>query len=152
MKKRRGLIYIGLALALFAGYGALRGVVWEGSTNLHTLMEVAATLLALFVGAMALVRFYTRKTNLFLLIGTGFVGTALLDGYHALVTSAFFAARMAILDWMMPGMDGVEVCRKLRRMSDSRLLYILLLTAKGRQEDIVAGLEAGGRRRDSRRR
>ena len=40
---------------------------------------------------MALLRFYTKKNNTFLLIGTRFLGTALLDGYHAVVTSAFFA-------------------------------------------------------------
>ncbi|MCH8331052.1 MAG: hypothetical protein IH946_06690, partial [Bacteroidetes bacterium] len=51
-------------------------------------MEGIATLLALVVGTMALVRFYSKKNNTFLFIGTGFLGTALLDGYHAIVTSA----------------------------------------------------------------
>jgi PAS domain-containing protein len=80
---------VGLGLGLV--YVALRGSAWQGSVALHTLMEVAATLLAAVVGAMALVRFYSAKGNTFLFVGTGFLGAALLDGYHALVTSVWFA-------------------------------------------------------------
>ncbi len=54
-------------------------------------MEAVATLMALTVGLIALVRFYTKKSNAFLYLGAGFVGTALLDGYHAVVTSQWFA-------------------------------------------------------------
>ncbi|RMF88780.1 MAG: DNA-binding response regulator [Nitrospinota bacterium] len=50
---------------------------------------------------------------------------------------------LAILDWMMPGMDGLEVCQKVRATPRLQHLYLLLLTAKNRPEDIVAGLEAG---------
>lgn len=57
---------------------------------LHTHMEIIATILAAIIGVMALVRFYSKKDNLFLFIGTGFLGTAFLDGYHALVTSVVF--------------------------------------------------------------
>jgi DNA-binding response OmpR family regulator len=53
------------------------------------------------------------------------------------------APRVAILDWMMPGMDGVQVCQEVRRRPQSKPVYIILLTARGRAEDIVAGLEAG---------
>lgn len=53
------------------------------------------------------------------------------------------APQIAILDWMMPGLDGIEVCRKVRQMPEPRLVYILLLTAKGRREDILEGLGAG---------
>ncbi len=53
------------------------------------------------------------------------------------------APSLAILDWMMPGMDGAEVCLKARATAGDRLLYIVLLTAKGRKEDIVEGLTAG---------
>lgn len=51
--------------------------------------------------------------------------------------------RLAILDWMMPGMDGVEVCRKIRETETQARIYIILLTAKGGKEDIVEGLEGG---------
>jgi DNA-binding response OmpR family regulator len=53
------------------------------------------------------------------------------------------APSLAILDWMMPGMDGAEVCRRARGLGAGRLLYIILLTAKSRKEDIVLGLTAG---------
>lgn len=49
----------------------------------------------------------------------------------------------AILDWVMPGKDGVEVCRKVRQTPSETPAYIILLTAKNQTEDIVAGLEAG---------
>ena len=51
--------------------------------------------------------------------------------------------RLAVLDWMMPEMDGVEICRRVRATPGSPLLYLILLTAKGRMEDIVEGLQAG---------
>ncbi|MCZ6625256.1 MAG: GAF domain-containing protein [Deltaproteobacteria bacterium] len=82
--------YIATFVAFFLGYFLLRDSTWQGSTELHTLMEVAATLLALMVGISALVHFYSKKSNTFLFIGTGFLGTALLDGYHAIVTSQWF--------------------------------------------------------------
>ncbi len=51
--------------------------------------------------------------------------------------------RLAILDWMMPGMDGVEVCRKVRESGIPSIVYIILLTAKDRKEDVVAALGGG---------
>ncbi len=51
--------------------------------------------------------------------------------------------RMAILDWMMPGLDGAEVCRRVRWRTGGRYAYLLLLTARGQKEDIVEGLAAG---------
>jgi DNA-binding response OmpR family regulator len=51
--------------------------------------------------------------------------------------------RLAILDWMMPGMDGLEVCRLVRQSPSPTPTYIILLTAKGRKSDIVEGLIAG---------
>lgn len=53
------------------------------------------------------------------------------------------APKLAILDWMMPNMDGIEVCKKVREASSSQSTYIILLTAKGQKEDIVTGLQAG---------
>jgi PleD family two-component response regulator len=53
------------------------------------------------------------------------------------------APRIAILDWMMPEMDGVEVCRKIRSMPAKEGIYIILLTAKTTKENIVEGLIAG---------
>lgn len=81
-----------LSALLFAGFLIARQTAWQGNQTLHTLMEVIATLMALMVGILALIRYYTKKTHIFLFIGSGFLGTAFLDGYHALVTSAFFNA------------------------------------------------------------
>lgn len=50
---------------------------------------------------------------------------------------------MAILDWMMPEIDGVTVCREVRKLKKDRYTYILLLTAKGQKADIIDGLKAG---------
>ena len=53
------------------------------------------------------------------------------------------APRLAILDWMMPEMDGVEVCSKVRERTDAPYVYILLLSAKSQREDLVKGMESG---------
>jgi diguanylate cyclase (GGDEF)-like protein len=53
------------------------------------------------------------------------------------------APELAVLDWMMPEMDGVEVCRIIRATAREPYVYILLLTARGHQTEIVQGLEAG---------
>ena len=53
------------------------------------------------------------------------------------------APRLAILDWMMPGMDGIEVCRRVRERSGAPYVYILLLTARSQREDLLQGMEAG---------
>jgi two-component system, cell cycle response regulator len=51
--------------------------------------------------------------------------------------------RMALIDWMMPGLDGPGVCRAVRERYDDAYVYILLLTSKQSSEDVVQGLEAG---------
>ncbi|MDA0748029.1 MAG: response regulator [bacterium] len=51
--------------------------------------------------------------------------------------------RLAILDWMMPRMSGVDVCKRVRELPHSQRIYILLLTALGEKKNIVEGLEAG---------
>ena len=48
-----------------------------------------------------------------------------------------------ILDWMMPGMDGIEICSNVRMQTKEAYTFILLLTSKGGQEDYVKGMEAG---------
>lgn len=53
------------------------------------------------------------------------------------------APRLAILDWMMPQMDGLEVVRKVRSLETDQPQYLIMLTAKGDKTDIAAGLDAG---------
>jgi DNA-binding response OmpR family regulator len=50
---------------------------------------------------------------------------------------------LALLDWMMPGMDGVEICRRIKTRVRGRPVYLVLLTVRTRQEDVVHGLESG---------
>ncbi len=53
------------------------------------------------------------------------------------------APRLAILDWMMPGLDGLEVCRRARAAPRTPPPYIILLTTRDSRADVVAGLDAG---------
>jgi len=53
------------------------------------------------------------------------------------------APRLALLDWIMPEMDGVEVCREIRRRKEQAYTYLILLSSRESKEDIVAGLESG---------
>ena len=50
---------------------------------------------------------------------------------------------LAIVDWMMPGLDGIELCRRIRATSLRSPVYVILLTARTDRRDLVAGLEAG---------
>ena len=53
------------------------------------------------------------------------------------------APSLLVLDWLMPGLDGPEICRRARALPASASAYILLLTSRHTKEDVVAGLEAG---------
>ena len=53
------------------------------------------------------------------------------------------APRMAILDWMMPEMDGLQVVREVRAAETERPPYLIMLTTRGEKADIIAGLDAG---------
>lgn len=55
------------------------------------------------------------------------------------------APQIAILDWMMPGMDGVEVCSKVRQLESGidKYTYMILLTAKTEKKDLITGMESG---------
>src|SRR3954447_19380521 len=50
---------------------------------------------------------------------------------------------LAIVDWMMPGLDGIELCRRIRAAELPSPVYVILLTARTSRQDLVAGLEAG---------
>jgi len=53
------------------------------------------------------------------------------------------APTIAVLDWMMPGMDGPEICRGIRESGQARQPYLILLTGRTRMQDVVSGLKAG---------
>jgi CheY-like chemotaxis protein len=66
------------------------------------------------------------------------------DGEAALrVLESEAAPPLAIIDWMMPKLDGLEVCRRIRSQTDRPYIYLVLLTAKSHKEEIATGLEAG---------
>lgn len=91
--RMRILIYVLFAITLLLGGFLLRTGTWRGNAELHTVLESVATVLALFTGAMALLRYYAKRNSLFLFVGSGFLGAAVLDAYHAAITSSFLAAR-----------------------------------------------------------
>ena len=51
--------------------------------------------------------------------------------------------RIAILDWMMPELEGVEICRRVRARSDRAYTFLILLTAHGQKDSLLSGLKAG---------
>lgn len=53
------------------------------------------------------------------------------------------AIPLAILDWMMPGLNGPEICQRLRQHQTDQPTYLILLTSRDTREDIVTGLQAG---------
>jgi DNA-binding response OmpR family regulator len=74
-----------------------------------------------------------------------------MGGYRTIVTKdgdeAMLALRaqkrpcLAVVDWMMPGMDGGEICRRMR--ASERSVYIIMLTARGTKKDAVEGIDYG---------
>jgi len=75
---------------------------------------------------------------------SGFEVVAVANGRQALEEMQKpDAPRLAVLDWMMPEIDGLDVCRRIRANAGVPYVYILVLTAKGRKEDLVEGLDAG---------
>ena len=64
--------------------------------------------------------------------------------WHALETlKGKDAPEMVVLDWMMPGLEGIEICRRLRTTPGFELVYIILLTSRDSKEDLAYGLAAG---------
>jgi sigma-B regulation protein RsbU (phosphoserine phosphatase) len=67
-----------------------------------------------------------------------------LDGAAAWeVITSDNAPSLAIMDWEMPGLDGPELCRRIRGNPASASMYVILLTSRDAAEDVVAGLDAG---------
>jgi two-component system, cell cycle response regulator len=86
----------------------------------------------------------TRKMLAIQLRKWGYEVISCSDGNEAWsMLSREDAPRLVIMDWMMPGMDGVHICQEIRRAAKQPYVYIILLTSRNRAEDVVGGLEAG---------
>jgi two-component system cell cycle response regulator len=74
----------------------------------------------------------------------GFESIPVKDGDEAWnLLQASDSPKLALIDWVLPGMDGLEICRRLRRDRNRPYVYTILLTAKDRKDELIEGLEAG---------
>ena len=73
----------------------------------------------------------------------GFVVSSSLNGNEGLKELKKFEPNLLLLDWMLPDLSGIDVCKSLRRDKNYKNLPIIMLTAKGEEEDKVKGLESG---------
>jgi diguanylate cyclase (GGDEF)-like protein len=78
------------------------------------------------------------------LTDSGYLVQSVADGLAALERARLAGSpRLLVMDWVMPGLEGPEVCRRLRQFPAGGYQYIILLSANDRKADIIAGLEAG---------
>lgn len=74
----------------------------------------------------------------------GFTVETAPDGQAAVeILCAEDAPRLALLDWMMPGVDGIEICRRVRARGPGRYTYLVLLTSRDAPRDVVSAFAAG---------
>jgi two-component system phosphate regulon response regulator PhoB len=73
----------------------------------------------------------------------GFEVAEAVDGEEALLRIAEAKPDAVLLDWMLPNVSGIEVCRQLRRAPSTRAVPIIMLTARGEETDRVRGLNSG---------
>jgi two-component system phosphate regulon response regulator PhoB len=73
----------------------------------------------------------------------GYAVTAASDGEEALLAIAEHKPDLVILDWMLPLVSGLEVCRQIRRKPETRDLPVIMLTARGEEGDRIRGFDSG---------
>jgi two-component system cell cycle response regulator len=80
-----------------------------------------------------------------LLLGAwGFEPTTVYDGRTALkILSETDAPKLALLDWVMPGANGVDICRELRKATNPPYTYVIMVTGQGGKDEMLDGLKAG---------
>lgn len=84
---------------------------------------------------LSLVEYNLRKENLKV--------TCVETGEHAIKTAKSLLPDLIVLDLMLPGIDGLEVCQVLKQDSVTKQIPVLMLTAKGEESDVIKGLEMG---------
>jgi two-component system, cell cycle response regulator len=86
----------------------------------------------------------SRRVLQAFLVKWGYDVISAVDGLEALrLLESADAPLIAVLDWMMPGLEGPQVCQRVRQIAGRPYTYIILLTAKAQKDDLLAGLEAG---------
>lgn len=75
--------------------------------------------------------------------GWGYEVVAVSEGVEAArILQGADPPNIAILDWMMPGIDGIAICSQVRKLNRDSYVYIILITAKNQKSDVITGLEA----------
>ena len=87
---------------------------------------------------------HSRRLLSHYLASWGFEVVPACDGLEALnILEGDRSPALALIDWIMPGMEGTEVCARVRRATDRPYTYLVLLTAKADKGEVAEGLEAG---------
>lgn len=73
----------------------------------------------------------------------GFIVDTATDGQEALLKIAARKPDLIVLDWMLPGLDGLDICRRIRQNPDTTDIPVIMLTARGEEVDRILGLELG---------
>ena len=84
-----------------------------------------------------------QKLLAYNLEAAGFAVVQAFDGEEAMTLIEERQPDLLLLDWMLPQISGLEVCRRLRRRSDTAHLPIIMLTARGEEPDRLRGLDTG---------
>ena len=77
------------------------------------------------------------------LINNGYSVACTDDGEEAVLMVEELSPDLVLLDWMLPGLSGLEVCRQIRRRKEFAQIPVLMLTARGEEADRVRGLDMG---------
>lgn len=73
----------------------------------------------------------------------GFDTSTVTDGEEALMTATDMNPDVILLDWMLPNLSGIEICRRLRRQPETANVPIIMITARAEESDRIRGLETG---------
>jgi CheY-like chemotaxis protein len=84
-----------------------------------------------------------RLTLAAVLTGAGHQSTAVANGQDAWDAWLVSQPRVVISDWLMPGMDGLELCRRIRARRGDRYTYFMLLTSRAGKDSYLAAMDAG---------